>query len=50
LTTGVLWEFCDSRLPTLPKNNIEAVATVLTTEENLIKDAIEELEQVSSPA
>lgn len=45
LTTGVLWEFCD-RFPTLPKNNIEAVATSLSKEENLIKDAIDELEQV----
>ena len=46
LSTGVLWEFCD-RLPTLPKNNKEAVSSVLSREEQLINDAIEELEEVS---
>ncbi len=45
LSTGVVWEFCD-RLPTLPKTNKEAVASVLSREEQLINDAIEELEQV----
>lgn len=46
VSTGILWEFCD-RLPTLPKNNKEAVLAVLSREEELINDAIEELEQVS---
>lgn len=44
VSTGILWEFCD-RLPTLPKNNKEAVLAVLSREEELINDAIEELEQ-----
>nr|CAH0107016.1 unnamed protein product [Daphnia galeata] len=47
LSTGVLWEFCD-RLPTLPKNNKEAVSSVLSREEQLINDAIEELEEAAN--
>lgn len=46
LSTGIIWEFCD-KLPTLPKNNKEAVSSVLSREEQLINDAIEELEEVS---
>jgi hypothetical protein len=46
LSTGIIWEFCD-KLPTLPKNNKEAVSSVLNREEQLINDAIEELEEVS---
>lgn len=43
-TTGILWECCD-RLPSLPKNNAEAVIRVLGAAENLITDAIEELDE-----
>ena len=46
-TTGILWECCD-RLPSLPKNNAEAVIRVLGAAENLITDAIEELDEVSN--
>lgn len=45
LSTGILWEICD-RLPSLPYNNKEAVTHILSREEQLIKDAVEELEQV----
>jgi hypothetical protein len=37
-------------LPTLPKNNKEAVSSVLSREEQLINDAIEELEEVCIPS
>lgn len=43
ISTGIIWEFCD-KLPTLPINNAEAVISVLCKEEQLVNDAIEELD------
>ena len=45
ISTGILWEFCD-RIATLPKTNVEAVALTLHKEQQLIKDGLEELNEV----
>ena len=46
LSTGIVWEFCD-RIPTLPKSNVEAVTLILAKEEQLISDALIELDEVA---
>jgi len=47
ISTGILWEFCD-RIATLPKTNVEAVALTLHKEQQLIKDGLEELNEINS--
>lgn len=46
-STGVLWSFCD-RIPLLPKSNNQAVNKILRKEEQLIDDAIKELDEVTN--